>query len=121
MLLLWYGVKHSLQVSRQTPYQRGIYEHLFTELGDEYPLIWSKAGAVEDIEPTGMINRLKWRLLKRWFAPEKTINKKLYSSLAPGGDDTDLGAWARCKRYLLQRWLPQILASRKSGDGIAMV
>jgi hypothetical protein len=106
-------VKHSLQRRRQTPYQRGLYEHLFTELEDEYPLLWSSAGAAEDVEPRGTINKFKWRLLKRWFAPEKTINKKLYSSLSPEGDDTELGSWARYKRHLLRTWLPQIRADQK--------
>ena len=69
------------------------------------------------MEPVGFRNRLKWSLLQRWFAPEKTIDKKLYSSLV-GGDDTDLGSWARFKRYLLRRWLPTIrLQQRPSDDG----
>jgi hypothetical protein len=68
------------------------------------------------------MNRLKWHLLKRWFAPEKTINKKLYSSLTPDNDDADdLGLWERCKRYLLLRWLPEILSSeRRATDPVAL-
>jgi hypothetical protein len=121
VLCLWYCVKHSLQRSRQTPYQRGLYEHLFTELEDEYPLLWSSAGAADDIEPRGAINKLKWRLLKRWFAPEKTINKKLYSSLSPDGDDTELGSWARYKRHLLRTWLPHIKADQRAAtDAVAL-
>ncbi|KAK4548977.1 hypothetical protein LTR36_008750 [Oleoguttula mirabilis] len=120
VLILWYCVKHSLQRRRQTPYQRGLYEHLFDELEDEYPLLWSSKGAVDEIEPTGMVNRMKWRLLKSWFAPERTINKKLYSSLTPEGSDVELGAWARTKRYFLMQWLPQILAERHGGDAVAL-
>lgn len=82
--------------------------------------MWSSKGAIDEIEPTGLANRLKWQVLKRWFAPDHTINKKLYSSLAPGGEDTELGAWARVKRYFLLRWLPQILAERRLGDPVAM-
>ncbi|KAK4556046.1 hypothetical protein LTR86_006742 [Recurvomyces mirabilis] len=122
VLVLWYCVKHSLQRRRQTPYQRGLYEHLFTELEDEYPLLWSGSGAAEDIEPQGLVSRLKWRLLKQWFAPEKTINKKVYSSLSPDGDDAELGSWARTKRYLLRRWLPGIRRSQipNPGNTLAM-
>ena len=112
-------MKHSLQRRRQTPYQRGMYEHLFDELEDEYPLLWSTAGPVDDIQPVGLVQRIKWRLLKRWFAPEKTINVKLYSSLVPESDETDLGAWARFKHYLLKRWLPQIRGG--NSDPLALV
>ena len=72
------------------------------------------------MEPDGFISSMKWRLLKRWFAPEKTINKKLYSSLGPDGDDTDLGTWAKCKRYLLRRWLKEIQVKPRSDDSIAL-
>lgn len=105
---MWYCVKHSLQRSRQTPYQRGLYESLFTDLEGAYPTLWSSTGAVESVEPSGRVNMLKWRLLKRWFSPERTINRRLYSSLDPGGDAGDLGTWATLKRYLLRRWLPDI-------------
>lgn len=93
---------------------------MFDELEDEYPLLWSTAGAVNDVEPRSLTNKMKWRLLKQWFAPERTINKKLYSTLAPNGDDAELGSWARCKRYFLIRWLPQILAETQPSDAVAM-
>lgn len=110
VLILWYCVKHSLQRRRQTPYQRGLYERMFDDLEDEYPSLWTaNQGAVDDVKPEGLINRLKWRLLKRWFAPNKTINKRLYSSLMPQGETDELGTLDRCKRYLLLKWLPQIL------------
>lgn len=82
--------------------------------------MWTRDGALEDVEPDGFINQLKWRLIKRWFAPEKTINKKLYQSLSPEGDDTELGSWARFKRHLLRRWLPGIRLKRRPGDDIPM-
>ncbi|WPH00093.1 Hypothetical protein R9X50_00291600 [Acrodontium crateriforme] len=108
VLILWYCVKHSLQRRRQTPYQRGVYEHLFNEMEVEHPLLWSHTnGATEDIQPTGFVNKIRWRLLKHWFAPDKTIDKKLYSSLADS-ESADLGSWAKFKRYLLRRWLPEI-------------
>lgn len=119
VLLLWYCVKHSLQRRRQTPYQRGVYEHLFNDLEDQYPNLWTSGGAADDIEPVNFTDRLKWRLLKRWFAPDKTVNKRLYSSLA-GDGDTGLGAWAGFKRYLLRRWLPTIRLRHRPGDTISI-
>ncbi|KAK5114447.1 hypothetical protein LTR62_002382 [Meristemomyces frigidus] len=113
VLMLWYCVKHSLQRRRQTPYQRRLYENLFTELEAQYPLYWSSTGPIDHIEPQDFLNRLKWRLLKQWFAPSRTINKKNYNSLSLDGDQADdLGTWARCKRYLLRRWLPSIQRSQ---------
>jgi hypothetical protein len=68
------------------------------------------------VEPVGFTSKLKWRLLTRWFAPDKTINKRLVSS----DDDTDLGGWARFKRYLLRRWLPTIHLQDKPGNAVPM-
>ncbi|KAK5168798.1 uncharacterized protein LTR77_006107 [Saxophila tyrrhenica] len=119
VLLLWYCVKHSLQRRRQTPYQRGLYERLFNDLEGQHPLLWSSSGASNDAEPLHFTDKLKWRLLRRWFAPEKTINKQLYSNIA-GGDDSDLGAWARFKRRLLSRWLPTIRLRYKPGDTVPL-
>ena len=81
--------------------------------------MWTSGGAADDIVPDGFSSKIKWRLLKRWFAPEKTINRKLYSSLGPGGDETELGSWARFKRYLLRRWLPEIRLMRRQSDDVA--
>ena len=118
--MLWYCVKHSLQRRRQTPYQRGLYEHLFNDLEDQYPSFWTREGAVDDLEPDGFVSSVKWRLLRRWFAPEKTVNKRLYSSLTGSADDTGLGAWARFKRLLLKRWVPTIRLRHKPGDAVSI-
>lgn len=115
VLLLWYCVKHSLQRSRQTPFQRGLYESLFNDLEEEYPQLWTSGGAVEDIEPEGVWNRIKWRLIRRWFAPEKTINKRLSSALAPDDQRAELGAWAAIKQQLLFRWLGEMRTSQTLG------
>ena len=121
-MILWYGVKHSLQRSRQTPYQRGLYEALFDNLEEEHPDLWTSAGAVDDIDPAQLSfsDRWRWRLLRRWFSPERTINKKLYSSLANDGNSSELGAWASFKRYLLLRWLHQIKLRKPSIQSIEL-
>lgn len=118
VLLLWYCVKHSLQRSRQTPFQRGLYESLFNDLEEEYPQFWTSTGAVDTVEPQGFRDRIKWQLIKRWFAPEKTINKRLYSALAPDDQRSELGAWAAIKQQLLFRWLGEIRVSQKQIDVI---
>lgn len=116
VLMLWYCVKHSLQRKRQTPYQRGVYERLYLNLEEDYPLMWTAGGAVDDIEPSDFSSRLKWRLLRRWFSPDKTINKRLYSTL----EANELGAWARIKESLLRRWLPTIRVKRRPSDAVAL-
>lgn len=57
-----------------------------------------------------MISGLKWRLLRRWFRPEKTIRAG-QRDLDPDADEGSLGAWRRLQRYLLKRWLRQISTS----------
>ncbi|KAF2232832.1 hypothetical protein EV356DRAFT_469524 [Viridothelium virens] len=103
VLILWYVLKHFLARRRQTPYQRGIYEHLYHDLAIAHPSLWSRSGPRDSVRPKGLVSALKWRLLEAWFAPEKTIR------LRPTDDDedgsSDLGTWARIKRTLARRWL----------------
>ena len=107
-MFLWYFIKHNLQRGRQSPYQRGLYEAIFNDLEKEHPGLWSATGAAEAIEPIGLLDRQRWRLLRYWFAPERTIDQQMYSSLAPQAVSAELGAWAGFKRYLLYRWLTSI-------------
>lgn len=120
VLLLWYCVKHSLQRSRQTPFQRGLYESLFNDLENEYPQFWTSTGAVESVEPEGFWGRMKWRLIKRWFSRERTIDKRLYSALAPDDQRSELGAWAAFKQQLLLRWLGEIRVSQRQTDALEL-
>ena len=104
VLVAWYMIKHYLERARQTPYSRGIYEHLFTQLATQYPQLWTRTGPREYIRPQGWLARFKWSLIKRWSDPSRTIKS--------GPDDDDrfdgLGAWSRCQRYLLRRWTSEI-------------
>ncbi|EME42640.1 hypothetical protein DOTSEDRAFT_89975 [Dothistroma septosporum NZE10] len=61
LLILWYSIKHSLQRKRQTPYQRGLYEALFDDLGEEHPDLWTSGGAVDDIDLSQMSFPGRWR------------------------------------------------------------
>ena len=104
VLIFWYFIKHALARRRQTPYQRGIYEQLFFQLATAYPRLWSRSGPIEQLEPSGRWNKLKWRMILNWNRPERTIR-------IGSGDDTgydDLGAWARFKRTLTRRWTSQV-------------
>lgn len=105
VLFLWYIIKHVLARRRQTPYQRGIYEHLFHDLATSYPQLWSRSGPRKFIRPQGMMGRIKWNLILYWNRPEKTIRS---GAPDPDSDDDDLGAWARCKRMLTRRWTSQL-------------
>ncbi|KAL8909275.1 MAG: hypothetical protein Q9207_000285 [Kuettlingeria erythrocarpa] len=101
VLILWYIIKHALARRRQTPYQRGVYEHLFRDLATSYPQLWLRSGPRQFIRPQGMLGRIKWNLIVYWNQPEKTSGAP-----DPDSDDDDLGVWARCKRMLTRskRW-----------------
>lgn len=106
VLILWYAIKHYLASDRQTPYQRGIYEHLFHDLAGKYPRLWSVSGPRNLVRPESAIDRLKWRLVLYWNSPGKTIKAGPVDEDAQYNDD--LGAWSRCKRNLTRRWTSQI-------------
>ncbi|KAL8774961.1 MAG: hypothetical protein Q9209_000440 [Squamulea sp. 1 TL-2023] len=112
VLSLWYIIKHVLARRRQTPYQRGIYEHLFHDLASDYPTLWSRAGPRKFIRPQGMMGRLKWALILYWNRPEKTVRS---GAPDPDSDADDLGAWARCKRTLTRRWTSQLRGTAPVG------
>ena len=112
-LVLWYLVKHFLARRRQTPYQRGIYEHLFFELATAYPGLWSRSGPNQNLEPGSTMDRLKWRLVTLWNDPAKTVRAGFGDGDA---EYDDLGAWSRFKRSLTRRWTSQIRVSEKDLD-----
>ena len=72
VLIGWYIIKHALARRRQTPYQRGIYEHLFFELATAYPRLWSRSGPNENIRPQNTLDRVRWRLITFWNESTKT-------------------------------------------------
>jgi hypothetical protein len=73
VLVFWYFIKHFFARERQTPYSRGIYEHLFFELATAYPRLWSRSGPIEHLEPQNMLDRLKWWLIVFWNDSAKTV------------------------------------------------
>ncbi|KAL8721748.1 MAG: hypothetical protein Q9225_001646 [Loekoesia sp. 1 TL-2023] len=112
VLSLWDIVKHVLARRRQTPYQRGVYEHLFRDLATSYPQLWSRSGPRQFIRPQGMMGRVKWNLILYWNRPEKTVRS---GAPDPDSDEDDLGAWARCKRTLTRRWTSQLRSTAPVG------
>lgn len=84
--------------------------------------MWTSTGAVDDLQPAGLTNKIKWRLIRRWFAPERTINQRQYQSLIPEGDDddADFGTWDLVKKRLLHRWLPRLRFQNQAGDEVPM-
>ncbi|KAF2455299.1 cora-like Mg2+ transporter protein-domain-containing protein [Lineolata rhizophorae] len=103
VLIAWYFIKHMLASRRQDPLRRGVYEHLYHELAEAHPALWSRSGPRDYVRPDGLASALKWRLVSFWFAPARTIAARGYD---PGADH--LGVWARTKRALARRWLPHI-------------
>lgn len=107
VLVLWYMVKHSLASQHRTPYQRGIYEHMYHDLAMSHPNLWTRGGPIENVRPAGFFDRLRWRLLLRWFDPKHTVNLKPSDPDEDAGG-SDLGTWARVKRLLARRWVRTI-------------
>ncbi|KAH5139488.1 hypothetical protein HBI56_226600 [Parastagonospora nodorum] len=104
VLILWYGVKHSLSTQRQNPLRRGVYEALYHELATQHSELWSRKGPRKGVVPVGWWNGIKWRLVTTWFSPAKL-------TLAPRNYDPatqEFGAWSRCKQYLVRRWLTDL-------------
>lgn len=94
-----------------TDSQRGVYEHLFHEFSDNYPRVWAREGPrsrVEVAEQGDLFNRLKWRLVRHWFDPDRTIKTRGYDPA------DDLGPWARFKRRMARRWLRELEAEERS-------
>ncbi len=104
IVVLWYFLKHLLARSRQTPYQRGIYEQLFHDLATDHPTLWSRTGPRDYIIPSGLISRLKWPLIKSWSVPSKTIRSRPDDL----NNSDDLGTWSKIKRYLTRKWTAQM-------------
>jgi hypothetical protein len=103
VLILWYGVKHSLSTQRQNPLRRGVYEVLYHDLATEYPHLWTRRGPRDNITMIGAFSLIKWRLVRRWFGSEKLQKRGEYNPAI-----NEFGAWSRIKECLVRRWLPQM-------------
>lgn len=103
VLILWYGVKHSLSTQRQSPLRRGVYEALYHDLATDYPHLWTRRGPKSNLTMVGTFGLIKWRLVTRWFGSEKLQKKGDYN---PAVDE--FGTWSRIKQYLVRRWLPEL-------------
>lgn len=115
VFVTWYIFKHLLASRRYTPYQRGIYEHLYHSFATTHPNLWTRTGPRKEVQVQGIFGRLKWRLIRHWLDPNRTI----YHSPSDPDEDaagSGLGAWARLKRHLACRWLQRIQLEHKTQD-----
>jgi Mg2+ and Co2+ transporter CorA len=103
VIAIWYGVKHTLASQRRSPLRRGVYENLFYELSETFPHLWTRRGPKQDIILRGTWNAFKWRMILKWFDPERTIAVQDHD---PGIEE--LGSYSRIKRFLVMRWLPEL-------------
>jgi hypothetical protein len=103
VLILWYGVKHSLASQRQNPIRRGVYEALYHELATDHSNLWTRRGPRDDVVPVGWWGSVKWRLVTRWFGKDKM---KLGKDYDPASEE--FGTWSRTKRWLARRWLDEL-------------
>lgn len=104
VFIAWFFFKHSIARRRQTPYSRGIYEHLFHEMAIQYPSLWSRSGPREGVKPDGFFDKIRWRVILFWNRPVRTDDDAEWD---------DLGTWARCKRVVTRRWTSQIRSTNK--------
>ncbi|KAI9827078.1 MAG: hypothetical protein M1826_006442 [Phylliscum demangeonii] len=111
VIIVLFAFKNYRARRQQTPYQRGVYEHLFQDLSNTYPRLWSRGGPRTKVVPRGIMNRLKWRLISYWADPDKTINR----GTPDDEDDIDdiLGSVSRLKRYWMRQWTGQIDSRRR--------
>ena len=103
VLILWYGVKHSLSTQRQNPLRRGVYETLYQDLATSYPHLWTRRGPRSDLIMAGTLGLVKWHLVTRWFGSEKLQKKGTYNAAVD-----EFGSWSRIKQSLVRRWLPEL-------------
>ncbi|KAI8938981.1 hypothetical protein NX059_004825 [Plenodomus lindquistii] len=109
VLVLWYAVKHNLSSQRQNPLRRGVYEALYYEFSTEQPRLWSRSGPREDVVPVGWWGGFRWWLMVRWFGQEKLVPR-----YRDGADMDEFGSWSRIKKYLVRRWLNELVIMPKA-------
>jgi Mg2+ and Co2+ transporter CorA len=109
IIIMYMFIKSSLSTSHDIPMQRGVYEQIYNQFAADHPHLWSRIGPRAYVKPKGVWGKLKWRIVKKWFNPKRTIARKTYNEI------DEMGLWARLKRSLAQRWLAQIEAAPGSG------
>jgi hypothetical protein len=102
VIILYMFIKSVISRRRDNPLQRGVYEQIYTQFSNVNPTLWSRTGPKAYVTPKGLVSKFKWKCVKMWFHPNTTIARKNYSEI------DKLGAWARTKRYLAQKWLGEI-------------
>ena len=115
----WYALKHVLRFKAQVLPKKGIYESFYNEMANANPTLWSRYGPRDYIMPKGRMSRVKWKLIRRWAAPEKTIKPELERK-----DDVDpandLGTLNRFRRYLMRRWTAQLERAARSNVTLSL-
>ncbi|KAL1959546.1 hypothetical protein VTO42DRAFT_1581 [Malbranchea cinnamomea] len=119
VLLAWYVLKHLLRFRTQVLPKKGIYETFYNEMANSNPLLWSRYGPRDYIAPKGRIDRIKWNLIKRWAAPERTIKPEIEKNDAVDPAN-DLGTFNKFRRYLIRRWTAQIESAAKKDKTMSL-
>jgi hypothetical protein len=95
-------LKSLVDMRREDPLRRSTYETIYSQFALERPDLWSLVGPRNYVQPSGLFSRIKWRLIKSWFHPSKTIAAK------PWSDINDMGLAARMKHWIARHWLQEI-------------
>jgi CorA-like Mg2+ transporter protein len=105
MLLVLISVnllRSMVDMRREAPLRRSTYETIYMEFTMERPDLWSRAGPRLYVKAKGIFSKLKWRVVRYWFDPKRTIAVRSLDNVS------DLGFWARFKHWLASYWLNQI-------------
>jgi hypothetical protein len=113
-------LKSMVDMRREDPLRRSTYESIYSQFANTRPDLWSLVGPRTYVKPKGLFSRIKWRLIRSWFQPSKTIIAK------PWSDINDMGMVARIKHWLARHWLKEIridpstdpLSAAEMGQGV---
>ena len=102
VIFCWWITKHVVHSQLQDFNRRSVYSNLFSSLSLAYPNLWTPTGPRSSIFPQTFTSRIKWRLIRVWANPYRTIYAGLLAS------DDGLGTLSRLRRSWMQLWTEQL-------------
>src|SRR5436305_13434545 len=74
VIIAYYVFKDMFAMRLEDPLRRGTYENIYSQFSHNHPQLWSRLGPRSDVTPEDILSKLKWRLIKHWFAPSRAIS-----------------------------------------------
>jgi len=109
LLLVLFGVnimRNIFDNATQDPLRRATYEQVYTRFSESRSDLWTRAGPRDYVHAKGLWGRVKWWLIKSWFAPTHTIAVHPANSWAPSA--ASLGVWGQAKTFIASLWLSRL-------------